>query len=77
MKGCVRRLCHPRFIRELSGAIWSGPDRAHPLLHRLERHGYAQSSKADVRGGRRRKHYTLTDAGRRTLAENDRTNGSW
>ncbi|GAB04287.1 PadR family transcriptional regulator [Gordonia amarae] len=57
-------------VRELSGGNLEWTDgMLYPLLHRLERQGYVQSSWQTSGEGRRRKHYTLTDAGRRTLAE--------
>ncbi|MFT4188947.1 MAG: PadR family transcriptional regulator [Aeromicrobium sp.] len=45
----------------------------YPLLHRLERLGHVSSSWRRAEDtGRRRKHYTITDAGRSALAERRR-----
>lgn len=44
----------------------------YPLLHRLERLGYVESSWRTPSGGRRRKYYRITDEGRSELAEQRR-----
>jgi DNA-binding PadR family transcriptional regulator len=44
----------------------------YPLLHRLERLGYVESSWQAVSGERRRKYYRITRAGRAELAEQRR-----
>lgn len=41
----------------------------YPLLHRLERLGYVDSIWRQPDGGRKRKYYRITDAGRAELAE--------
>jgi DNA-binding PadR family transcriptional regulator len=41
----------------------------YPLLHRLERLGYVESSWQEVAGERRRKYYHITDRGLAELAE--------
>ncbi|MBC7303782.1 MAG: helix-turn-helix transcriptional regulator [Nocardia sp.] len=41
----------------------------YPLLHRLERLGHVSSTWRVSEGGRRRKHYQITDSGRAALAE--------
>ncbi|HEY1093772.1 MAG TPA: helix-turn-helix transcriptional regulator [Glycomyces sp.] len=41
----------------------------YPLLHRLERLGYVESSWRTPDGGRRRKYYAITPDGLRELAE--------
>ncbi|MQM27559.1 PadR family transcriptional regulator [Glycomyces albidus] len=41
----------------------------YPLLHRLERLGYVESSWRTPEGGRRRKYYAITEDGQRELAE--------
>ncbi|WP_030155607.1 PadR family transcriptional regulator [Glycomyces sp. NRRL B-16210] len=44
----------------------------YPLLHRLERVGYIESTWRTPEGGRRRKYYRITEAGRGELAEQRR-----
>ena len=44
----------------------------YPLLHRLERHGYVESSWQSVAGERRRKYYRITGSGLAELAEQRR-----
>jgi DNA-binding PadR family transcriptional regulator len=44
----------------------------YPLLHRLERLGYVESSWQPVSGERRRKYYRVTDRGLAELAEQRR-----
>jgi DNA-binding PadR family transcriptional regulator len=57
-------------VRELSDGNMQWTDgMLYPLLHRLERLGHVKSSWQTSDEGRRRKHYTLTDAGRQALAE--------
>ena len=41
----------------------------YPLLHRLERLEYLSADWRTSDGGRRRKHYALTDSGRKALEE--------
>ena len=56
-------------IRELSdGDLAWNDGMLYPLLHRLERQGLVTAS-WDTADGRRRKHYSLTAAGRDALAE--------
>jgi PadR family transcriptional regulator, regulatory protein PadR len=57
-------------VSELSGGGMQWTDgMLYPLLHRLERLGYVSSSWGTSEAGRRRKHYTITAAGREALAE--------
>ena len=57
-------------VGELSGGRMQWTDgMLYPLLHRLERLGYVSSSWGTSEAGRRRKHYAITSAGRRVLAE--------
>ncbi|TSD95293.1 PadR family transcriptional regulator [Skermania sp. ID1734] len=57
-------------VKELSGGRMQWTDgMLYPLLHRLERSGYVSASWGSSDAGRRRKHYEITDAGRRALAE--------
>lgn len=44
----------------------------YPLLHRLERLGYVESAWRQPDGGRRRKYYAITAAGRAELVEQRR-----
>jgi len=44
----------------------------YPLLHRLERLGYVESTWRTPEGGRRRKYYAITEDGREELAEQRR-----
>lgn len=44
----------------------------YPLLHRLERLGFVESSWQSAAGERRRKYYRITDGGRAELAEQRR-----
>ena len=44
----------------------------YPLLHRLERLGYVESSWQSVTGERKRKYYSITDQGLTELAEQRR-----
>lgn len=57
-------------VDELSGGRMQWTDgMMYPLLHRLERLGLVSSAWGSSEGGRRRKHYRITDAGRALLAE--------
>ena len=44
----------------------------YPLLHSLEKEGLVKSYKKETPGGRERKYYTLTEAGRGQLEEKTR-----
>jgi PadR family transcriptional regulator, regulatory protein PadR len=60
-------------INELSGGKLEWTDGLlYPLLHRLERLGYVESTWRTPPGGRRRKYYRITDQGRAELAEQRR-----
>jgi DNA-binding PadR family transcriptional regulator len=60
-------------INELSGGELDWTEGLlYPLLHRLERLGYVESSWQEVAGERRRKYYRVTGAGRAELAEQRR-----
>ena len=60
-------------INELSGGDMQWTDgMLYPLLHRLERLEYLSATWRTADGGRRRKHYSLTDAGRKALEERRR-----
>lgn len=60
-------------VNELSGGRMQWADgMLYPLLHRLERLGYVSAAWRTSDGGRRRKHYAITDAGRDVLAERHR-----
>ena len=55
-------------VSELSGGELRWTDgMLYPVLHRLERHGYLESSWGRSQAARRRKYYRLTDQGRREL----------
>ncbi|MBC2638157.1 MULTISPECIES: PadR family transcriptional regulator [unclassified Rhodococcus (in: high G+C Gram-positive bacteria)] len=57
-------------VNDLSdGRIQWTDGMLYPLLHRLERLGYVSASWGTSDIGRRRKHYTITTAGREVLAE--------
>jgi PadR family transcriptional regulator, regulatory protein PadR len=59
-----------RRINELSGGELDWTDGlVYPLLHRLERSGYVESSWRSVAGERRRKYYRITDQGVAELAQ--------
>lgn len=61
-------------LRASSGGRFDLPTGTiYPALHRLDRAGLVQTSWAEV-GGRRRRMYELTPAGRRAL---DTERGSW
>jgi PadR family transcriptional regulator, regulatory protein PadR len=56
-------------IRELERHGYHlSPGTLYPILHALERDGFLQSEKQTV-GGKVRKYYTATGAGRQALAE--------
>jgi len=62
-----------RRINELSkGELDWTEGLLYPLLHRLERIGYVESSWHSVTGERRRKYYRITDKGLVELAEQRR-----
>jgi PadR family transcriptional regulator, regulatory protein PadR len=62
-----------RRINELSGGQLEWTEGLlYPLLHRLERLGYVESSWQSVTGERRRKYYCITDKGLAELAEQRR-----
>lgn len=57
-------------VHELSGGKLAWTDgMLYPLLHRLLRLGYLEATWDRPAGGRRRRYYRLTEAGRRALAE--------
>ncbi|WP_309072759.1 PadR family transcriptional regulator [Arthrobacter sp.] len=57
-------------VGELSGGSMQWTDgMLYPLLHRLERLGYVDSSWGTSEAGRRRKHYAITPTGREALQE--------
>jgi DNA-binding PadR family transcriptional regulator len=60
-------------INELSGGELDWTDGLlYPLLHRLERLGFVESSWQTVAGERRRKYYRITDRGLAELGEQRR-----
>jgi PadR family transcriptional regulator, regulatory protein PadR len=60
-------------INELSGGELDWTEGLlYPLLHRLERLGYVESSWQAVMGERRRKYYRITERGLAELAEQRR-----
>lgn len=62
-----------RRINELSGGELDWTEGLlYPLLHRLERLGYVESTWQSVTGERRRKYYRITGKGRAELAEQRR-----
>jgi PadR family transcriptional regulator PadR len=62
-----------RRINELSGGELDWTEGLlYPLLHRLERLGYSESSWQSVAGERRRRYYRITDKGLVELAEQRR-----
>jgi PadR family transcriptional regulator len=62
-----------RRINELSGGELDWTEGLlYPLLHRLERLGYVESSWQSVTGERKRKYYRITDKGLAELAEQRR-----
>lgn len=59
-----------RRVRELSGGRIEWTDgMLYPLLHRLERDGYVESTWGSSESGRRRKYYRITERGLAQLAE--------
>jgi PadR family transcriptional regulator, regulatory protein PadR len=62
-----------RRINELSGGELDWTEGLlYPLLHRIERLGYVESSWQSVTGERRRKYYRITNKGLAELAEQHR-----
>lgn len=62
-------------VRELSGGVLSWTDgMLYPVLHRLEKRGLIEARWGVSGGGRRRKYYGATQAGRRFAAE---SRGDW
>jgi PadR family transcriptional regulator, regulatory protein PadR len=62
-----------RRINEMSGGELDWTEGLlYPLLHRLERLGYVESSWQSVTGERKRKYYRITDKGLAELAEQRR-----
>lgn len=60
-------------IRELSAGELEWTDgMLYPLLHRLQRLGYVTTEWRTPPEGRRRRYYTITDAGREALSEQRR-----
>lgn len=60
-------------VKQLSGGELEWSDgMLYPLLHRLERLGFVESSWAASSAGRPRKHYQLTGDGQHALAEQRR-----
>lgn len=60
-------------VDELSGGELRWTDgMLYPVLHRLERNGYVESSWGKSETGRRRKYYRLTDRGSEELASQRR-----
>lgn len=57
-------------VNELSAGRMTWTDgMLYPLLHRLERQGQVEAHWRQAENGRRRKHYTITAAGREALSE--------
>jgi DNA-binding PadR family transcriptional regulator len=60
-------------INELSGGALEWTDgMLYPLLHRLDRLGYVEARWNSPEGGRRRRYYRITSAGRNALSEQRR-----
>ncbi len=60
-------------IQELSGGEMEWTDgMLYPLLHRLDRLGYVEAEWDSPEGGRRRRYYRITPAGRNELSEQRR-----
>jgi len=60
-------------IDELSGGEMGWTDgMLYPLLHRLDRLGYVEATWDSPPGGRRRRYYRITPAGRKALSEQRR-----
>jgi DNA-binding PadR family transcriptional regulator len=57
-------------VRELSGDRIEWTDgMVYPVLHRMEREGWIGSRWGEAENGRRRKYYSLKNAGRKALEE--------
>lgn len=62
-----------RQVHDISGGRMQWTDgMLYPLLHRLERLGYVTATWRTSEGGRRRKHYAITDSGHEHLAQRRR-----
>ncbi|MGE5595435.1 MAG: PadR family transcriptional regulator [Hyphomicrobiales bacterium] len=62
-----------RRIEELSAGAMEWTDgMLYPLLHRLDRLGYVEARWDSPEGGRRRRYYRITPAGRSALSEQRR-----
>ena len=62
-----------RRIAELSGGELQWTDgMLYPLLHRLDRLGYVEARWDSPEGGRRRRYYRITPAGRNALSDQRR-----
>lgn len=60
-------------VDELSGGEMEWTDgMLYPLLHRLDRLGYVEARWDSEQGGRRRRYYRITEAGRSALLEQRR-----
>ncbi len=60
-------------IDELSGGELEWTDgMLYPLLHRLDRLGYVEARWESTEGGRKRRYYRITPAGRTALSEQRR-----
>lgn len=60
-------------VDELSGGEMEWTDgMLYPLLHRLDRLGYVEARWDSEQGGRRRRYYRITEAGRSALQEQRR-----
>jgi len=57
-------------VRQLSGDRIEWTDgMVYPVLHRMEREGWISSRWGEAENGRRRKYYSLKNAGRKALEE--------
>src|SRR4026207_1463396 len=57
-------------IRQMSGDVWRvGQSALYPALHKLERQGWITSEWKTSETNRRAKYYSLTRAGRKTVAQ--------
>ncbi|HEX8243461.1 MAG TPA: helix-turn-helix transcriptional regulator [Longimicrobium sp.] len=60
-------------VRDISGGELEWTDgMLYPVLHRLERSGLVEARWDQAESGRRRKYYSITEAGRGQLAEERR-----
>lgn len=60
-------------IEQVSGGVFVvNPGSLLPALRRIERSGWARSAWSETASGRRAKYYSLTAAGRRRLAQEQR-----